>query len=48
MSKSIKILLGLGLATFVSACAQQAPQEEVILVDPAPIDSGPVFTGKYK
>ena len=34
MSKSIMALIALGLATLVSACAQE---EEVIMVEPEPI-----------
>ena len=50
MSKSIKLMLGLGLAVVLSAgsCSHNAPQEEIVLVDPAPIVVEPVFTGKYK
>lgn len=40
MSITLKSLLALGLLTFVSACAQQ---EEVVVVDPAPItDDAPM------
>ncbi|MEM9709042.1 MAG: hypothetical protein AAF871_09635 [Pseudomonadota bacterium] len=43
MSKSITALLALGLLTLVAACAQQ---EEVIFVEPEPIEAEPV-TGKF-
>ncbi|MBO6603617.1 MULTISPECIES: hypothetical protein [Paracoccaceae] len=45
MSKSIKALLALGLLASVAACAQ-APQEEIIIVEPAPIVEEPVYS-KY-
>ena len=50
MSKSIKLVLGLGLALVLAAgsCSTDTPQEEIVLVDPAPIVVEPVFTGKYK
>jgi len=44
MSKSIKIVLSLGLVAFVAACAQQ--EEEVVYVEPITVE--PVYTGKYK
>ncbi|SHG43353.1 hypothetical protein [Cognatishimia maritima] len=47
MSKSIKIIAALGLAAFVAACAQQA-EEEYVVVDPEPISTEPMHTGKYK
>ncbi|SEP01432.1 hypothetical protein SAMN04490248_11978 [Salinihabitans flavidus] len=47
MSKSIKMLLALGLAGFISACAQE-PVEEYVVVDPEPISTEPGYTGKYK
>jgi len=46
MSKSVKLVLSLGLVAFIAACAQQ--EEEVIYVDPEPISVEPVYTGKYK
>ncbi len=46
MSKSIKIVLTLGLVAFVAACAQQ--EEEPVFVEPEPISAEPVYTGKYK
>lgn len=47
MSKSIKVMVALGLAAFVAACAQQA-EEEYVVTDPAPISTEPTHTGKYK
>ncbi|WP_375691054.1 hypothetical protein [Pseudooceanicola sp. LIPI14-2-Ac024] len=46
MSKSLKSILALGLVVFVAACAQQ--EEEYVVVDPEPISTEPVYTGKYK
>lgn len=48
MSNSIKAVLALGLVGFIAACAQQQQEEEFVVVDPAPISSEPVYTGKYK
>jgi hypothetical protein len=45
MSKSIKLVLTLGLVAFVAACAQQ---EEPVYVEPEPITVEPTYTGKYK
>jgi len=45
MSKSIKIVLTLGLVAFVAACG--APEEEPVFV-PEPITVEPTYTGKYK
>ena len=45
MSKSIKIVLSLGLVAFVAACAQQ---EEVVYVEPEVVSVEPTYTGKYK
>ena len=47
MSNALKALFALGLAALVSACAQQA-EEEYVVVDPEPISVEPVYTGKYK
>jgi len=47
MSNSIKALLALGLVATVAACAP-APQEEVVIIEPAPISTEPTHTGKYK
>ncbi|WJY21820.1 MULTISPECIES: hypothetical protein [Rhodobacterales] len=46
MSKSIKALLALGLLASVAACAQAPAQEEIIIVEPAPIVEEPVYN-KY-
>ncbi|WP_417742691.1 hypothetical protein [Salipiger sp.] len=45
MSKSIKVLAMLGLFG-LAACDQQ--EEEFVVVDPEPITTEPVYTGKYK
>ena len=47
MSTSIKSILALGLVAFVAACAQPA-EEEYVVVEPEPISTEPVYTGKYK
>lgn len=39
------LVLAFGLLSFVAACSQP---EEVVYVDPEPISSEPVSTGKYK
>lgn len=44
MSNSIRVVLALAVAAFVSACAQQ---EEVVYVD-TPVTAEPTYTGKYK
>lgn len=46
MSKSIKLLVVLGLAGLVAACASQ--EEEFVVVEPEPISAEPEYTGKYK
>lgn len=46
MSKNIKLMAFLGLAVFVAACA--AEEEEYVVVEPEPISTEPVYTGKYK
>ncbi|WP_172296956.1 hypothetical protein [Pseudoruegeria sp. HB172150] len=46
MAKSVKIVLAFGLVAFAAACAQQ--EEEVVYVEPEPITTEPVYTGKYK
>ncbi|WP_425040841.1 hypothetical protein [Primorskyibacter sp. S187A] len=48
MSKSLKLLAMAGLVVAVSACARESQQEEFIVVDPEPISTEPVYTGKYK
>ncbi|WP_297769601.1 hypothetical protein [uncultured Roseovarius sp.] len=47
MSNSIKSVLAIGLVAFVAACAQPA-EEEFVVVEPEPITTEPVSTGKYK
>ena len=44
MSKSIRIVVALGLVAFAAACAQQ----EEPMPAPEPITMEPVSTGKYK
>lgn len=47
MSNSFKSLLALGLVAFVAACGGQQ-EEEFVVVEPEPITTEPVSTGKYK
>lgn len=47
MSKSIKLLVMLGLMGLAAACARQQ-EEEFVVVDPEPISTEPTYTGKYK
>ncbi|WP_417720970.1 hypothetical protein [Salipiger sp.] len=47
MSKSIKVLAMLGLYFSLTACGGQQ-EEEFVVVDPEPISTEPVYTGKYK
>lgn len=42
MSKSIKLVMAMGLVAFVAACAQQ--EEEVVFVEPAPVAAEPTFS----
>ena len=44
MSKTISIMLALGVAALVSACAPKPA--ETVYVD-QPVTTEPVFTGKY-
>jgi len=46
MSKTIKLLAACGLFVVVAACTQQ--EEEYVVVEPEPISTEPVYTGKYK
>lgn len=49
MSKSLKLIAMAGLLVAVAACARQANEpEEFVVVDPEPISTEPVYTGKYK
>ncbi|EEX14961.1 putative lipoprotein [Citreicella sp. SE45] len=45
MSKSIKVLAMLGLFGLAACGGQQ--EEEYVVVDPEPITTEPVYTGKY-
>jgi hypothetical protein len=47
MSKSSKSLFALGLVVLVAACGGNAPEEEYVAVEPAPISVEPTYTGKY-
>ncbi|SNY46750.1 hypothetical protein SAMN06297129_1024 [Pseudooceanicola antarcticus] len=47
MSRSIHLLLALAFAGSLAACAKPAT-EEYVVVEPEPISSEPVYTGKYK
>ena len=46
MSKTLKNLLAIGLVGLVAACAQPA-EEEFVVVEPEPISTEPMQTGKY-
>ncbi len=46
MSKSITLLLAVGLVGFVAACSR--PEPEPVYIEPEPISVEPVYTGKYK
>ncbi len=46
MSKSIKLVAMVTLLAAVAACAAQ--EEEFVVVEPEPITTEPVYTGKYK
>ncbi|MDX1780056.1 MAG: hypothetical protein R3256_01940 [Thalassovita sp.] len=47
MANIIKSVIGLGLLAVLSACAQPA-EDDYIVVEPEPISVEPVYTGKYK
>lgn len=47
MVQSIKWLVLAGVLGTVAACASNEP-EEFVIVDPEPISTEPVYTGKYK
>lgn len=47
MSKPLNLLLAVAFLGGLAACAKEAPQEYVV-VEPEPISSEPVYTGKYK
>lgn len=46
MSKSLKALIAVGLVAFVAACGSTGTQEEIVIVEPAPLEAEPV-SGKY-
>lgn len=48
MSKTIKSVLALSFAVFVTACAQQEEEVYAVVDQPEPISAEPVYTGKYK
>ena len=45
MFKSVKLLAVLGLVAGLAACANNEPEELVVV---EPISSEPTYTGKYK
>ncbi len=47
MSKNITSMLVLSSLVFLAACAGKK-EEEFVVVDPAPISTEPMHTGKYK
>ena len=47
MYKSIMVLAMAGFVGMVSACTNNEP-EEIVVIEPEPISSEPVYTGKYK
>ena len=47
MSKTINLVVMAGLLAVVAACARQS-NDDFVVVDPEPISTEPVFTGKYK
>ena len=48
MSNILKGAATLSLALLVSACGNNAPEEEYVVVEPEPISVEPTYTGKYK
>lgn len=46
MFRGIRVLAAASIATIVAACGSK--KEEFIVVDPEPISTEPVYTGKYK
>jgi hypothetical protein len=46
MSKRIILLATVGIITLLGACARE--EEEFVVVDPEPISTEPVQTGKFK
>ncbi|MEY8842578.1 hypothetical protein AB9K41_26405 [Cribrihabitans sp. XS_ASV171] len=47
MAKSIKFFAMVAFVGAVAAC-DNSPREEYVIVDPEPISTEPVYTGKYK
>lgn len=47
MSRFLMALLALGLVAGVSACAPAPEPEEIIIIDPEPIQAEPVYSNKY-
>ena len=39
--------MALGLVASIAACAQQAPEDDYVVVEPEPITMEPVSSGKY-
>jgi hypothetical protein len=44
MSKSVKLVLAVGIVAFAAACAKK---EEVVYVEPEPVTTEPTYSGKY-
>ncbi|SLN28006.1 hypothetical protein ROJ8625_01171 [Roseivivax jejudonensis] len=47
MSHTVKLIALFGFVAALSACGGQQ-EEEVVVVEPEPITTEPVYTGKYK
>lgn len=47
MSQATKLIALFGFVAALSACGGQQ-EEEVVVVEPEPITTEPVYTGKYK
>ena len=43
----MRIILALGLLATLAACNRQPVQDDVVIVEPAPVTAEPVFTGKF-
>ena len=50
MRNTVKLGLLFGFAAVVSACGAPEPEPvpAAVIVDPAPLSTEPVYTGKYK
>jgi len=46
MSSIVRLVAIFGFVAVVAACTNR--QDEFVVVDPEPISTEPVFTGKYK